>query len=55
MISGRFGGQRLVAFKADHIRPTTDQTKESIFNRLSQEIEDARVLDLYAGTGSLGI
>lgn len=55
VISGKYGGQRLVSFKADHIRPTTDQTKESIFNRLVQAFGESRVLDLYSGTGSLGI
>ncbi len=34
IISGRFRGRHLVSFKADHIRPTTDRVKESIFNKL---------------------
>ena len=55
VISGHFKGQRLVSFKGDHLRPTTDFVKESIFNRLALEISDSRVLDLFSGTGSLSI
>jgi hypothetical protein len=54
IISGKWRGRRLVSFKADHIRPTTDRVKESLFNKLQAEWEDARVLDLYAGTGNIG-
>ena len=53
VISGRFRGRHLVSFKADHIRPTTDRVKESIFNKLQGYLEGARVLDLYSGTGNL--
>lgn len=53
IIAGRFRGRRLVHFKADHIRPTTDRVKESVFNKLQGAIDGARVLDLYAGTGNL--
>ncbi len=55
VISGKFKGRQLVSFKADHIRPTTDRVKESLFNILMQDIDGARVLDLFAGTGSLSI
>ena len=53
IISGKFGGRKLTPFKADHIRPTTDRVKEVIFNKLMGEMEGARVLDLFSGTGSL--
>ena len=53
VIAGRFRGRRLVSFKADHIRPTTDRIKESIFNKLQGYIDGARVLDLFSGTGNL--
>lgn len=53
IIAGRFRGRPLVHFKADHIRPTTDRVKESIFNKLQGWIDGSRVLDLYAGTGNL--
>ncbi len=55
VISGKFKGRELVSFKADHIRPTTDRIKESIFNKLQANIEGARVLDLFSGTGNLAI
>jgi 16S rRNA (guanine966-N2)-methyltransferase len=55
VISGRFKGRNLVNFKAEHIRPTTDRVKETIFNILMGHFEGARVLDLFAGTGNLGI
>ncbi len=55
VISGKYKGQHLVDFKADHIRPTTDRVKESLFNIIQSEVENAVVLDLFSGTGSLGI
>ncbi len=55
VISGKFKGRQLVTFKADHIRPTTDRVKESIFNILQQDIPNAKVLDLFSGTGNLAI
>ena len=54
IISGKYKGN-LVSFSADHIRPTTDRVKESLFNILQGQIEGAKVLDLFSGTGSLGI
>ena len=54
IISGKYKGS-LVNFKADHIRPTTDRVKESLFNILMGEFEQTRVLDLFSGTGNLGI
>lgn len=55
IISGEFKGRKLVSFKGNHIRPTTDRTKESIFNKLQSYIGGSRVLDLFSGTGSLGL
>lgn len=55
VIAGKLGGRQLVSFSADHLRPTTDRIKGSIFNKLSGEIEGIRVLDLFSGTGSLSI
>lgn len=56
IVSGRFKGFQLTAPKSG-TRPTTDRAKEGIFSHLESygEIEGARVLDLYAGTGALGI
>ena len=55
IISGKFKGRVLASFKADHIRPTTDRVKESLFNKWMRSIGDAQVLDLFSGTGSLGL
>lgn len=55
IISGKYRGHQLVAFKADHIRPTTDRVKETLFNKLMFRLEDAKVADLFCGTGNLGI
>lgn len=54
MIAGEMGGRRLVA--PPGARPTTDRVKESLFAALGPErLRDARVLDLYAGSGALAI
>lgn len=55
IISGKYKGHQLVDFSAGHIRPTTDRVKETLFNILMTEIENAQVLDLFAGTGNLGL
>src|ERR1035437_6550380 len=55
VISGKFKGRQLVEFQAEHIRPTTDRVKETLFNKLMGRIEGARVLDLFSGTGNLAI
>ena len=55
IIAGKFKGRTLITMKDKSIRPTTDRVKESIFNLLQGVIEDAKVLDLFAGSGALGI
>ncbi len=55
VISGALKGKRLYPIRGLTIRPTTDYLRESIFNILAGWVEDAIVLDLFAGTGSLGI
>ena len=56
VITGRFKGMPLATPRAE-TRPTTDRTKEALFSRLESHglLQDARVLDLYGGTGALGI
>lgn len=54
VIAGSAGGIRLHVPKTD-VRPTMDRVKAAIFSSLGQEIIGARVLDLFAGTGALGI
>lgn len=55
IIAGKYRGHNLVSFKADHIRPTTDRVKETLFNKIQFDIPGARVVDLFCGTGNLGI
>ena len=55
VISGLMRGKRLNEPANYDIRPTTDKVKESIFNIIQFDIEGRRVLDLFAGTGQLGI
>ncbi len=52
IVAGRFGGRRLSS--APGTRPTGERVREAIFSRLGPEVEGARVLDLYAGSGALG-
>lgn len=55
VITGSARGRRLNELKGMETRPTTDKVKESIFNCIQFDVENARVLDLFAGTGQLGI
>ena len=52
---GKLKGRRLSALKGMNIRPTSDMVKEAIFNLLGQDLTGMTVLDLFAGTGALGI
>jgi 16S rRNA (guanine966-N2)-methyltransferase len=54
VIAGSAGGRRLVAPKGG-ARPTTDRLKEALFSSRGSRVHDATVLDLYAGSGALGI
>ena len=55
VITGTARGRKLGQLQGMDTRPTTDQVKESIFNIIQFDIEGRRVLDLFAGTGQLGI
>ena len=55
VITGTARGRKLLEPAGMDIRPTTDQVKEAIFNILQGDVEGRRVLDLFAGTGQLGI
>ena len=55
IISGKFKGRNLVSFKATHIRPTMDRVKETLFNKWIHDVDGAKFLDLFSGTGNLGI
>ncbi len=55
VITGTARGRKLHALEGDEVRPTTDMVKEAIFSSIQFEIEGAVVLDLFAGSGQLGI
>ncbi|MEZ4446742.1 MAG: 16S rRNA (guanine(966)-N(2))-methyltransferase RsmD [Polyangiaceae bacterium] len=54
VIAGAFRGRRLVAPRGDDTRPTSDRVKEAVFSILG-DLRGAKVADLYAGSGALGI
>ena len=53
--SGIYKGRRLLENKYEHIRPTTDKVKQSLFVKLQFFVPEKRVLDLFCGTGAMGI
>jgi 16S rRNA (guanine966-N2)-methyltransferase len=59
IVGGKFRGRALATPGSNAIRPTTDRTRESLFNILvhnyPEKFESTRVLDLFAGTGALGL
>jgi len=55
IIAGTARGCRLKTLKGERTRPTADRIKESLFSILAHHIQAARVLDLFAGTGALGL
>jgi 16S rRNA (guanine(966)-N(2))-methyltransferase RsmD len=55
VIAGELKGQQLMAPKGWKVRPTSERVREAIFSTLAARIEGATVLDLYCGTGALGI
>ena len=55
IIGGRWRGTRLPVADAPGLRPTSDRARETLFNWLQPELPGARVLDLFAGSGALGL
>jgi len=55
VISGKYKGKKLNGFDIDGTRPTMDRVKESLFASIQNYVKDSNVLDLFAGSGSLGI
>lgn len=57
IIAGRVGGRTIATPKGASTRPTTDRVREAIFSRLQAltDLDGARILDLYAGSGALGL
>ncbi len=55
IISGACRGRKLVQIQGKDIRPTSDRVREALFNILGPDIRRKRVLDMFAGTGALGL
>ena len=55
IITGEYKGRRLEMPRDNNIRPTTEKVKEAIFSMLMHDIPDAVCVDLFAGTGNLGL
>lgn len=55
IVAGEFRGRRLVAPPGTATRPTSDRVREALFSVLGPAVRDARVLDLFAGSGALGL
>lgn len=55
VIAGRWRGSKLAVGDAPGLRPTSDRVRETLFNWLMPVLHDARVLDLFAGSGALGL
>ncbi|MBN7821927.1 16S rRNA (guanine(966)-N(2))-methyltransferase RsmD [Bowmanella yangjiangensis] len=55
IIGGRWRGRKLPVMDLDGLRPTTDRTKETLFNWLAAYVADSHCLDAFAGTGGLGL
>ena len=55
VVSGKYRGKVLASPKSEHIRPTGDKVKQALFTKLQFFVPDAVVLDLFCGSGALGI
>jgi 16S rRNA (guanine966-N2)-methyltransferase len=55
VVAGAYGGRRLAAPDGNATRPTSDRVREALFSVLGTSVQGARVLDLFAGSGALGI
>jgi 16S rRNA (guanine966-N2)-methyltransferase len=55
IVGGAWGGRRLQTPPGDATRPTSDRVREALFSILGERVAGARVLDLFAGSGALGL
>lgn len=55
IIGGKYRSLTLAEFRGENIRPTADRVKESLFNIISARVQGAKALDLFCGSGNLGI
>ena len=55
IIAGKYKGRPLLAPESERVKPTLDRVKEAIFDKLQFDIPSSKVLDLFAGSGALGL
>lgn len=55
IIAGKYGSRLLKSLKGDALRPTSDRLRETLFNILGADVSGLRFLDVFAGTGAVGI
>jgi 16S rRNA (guanine(966)-N(2))-methyltransferase RsmD len=55
IISGTARGTKLYTLEGDNTRPTLDRVKEALFSKINIELQDAIILDLFSGSGALGL
>lgn len=55
IIAGKYGGRKIDAPRGRNTHPMGERIRNAVFNKIQSELVDAEVLDIYAGTGSLGI
>ena len=55
IIGGKYRGRVLSSFEGEAVRPTSDRAREALFNILAMQTRGARVLDLFCGSGALGL
>ena len=55
IISGKLKGRKIDGFDLDGTRPTMERVKESLFAMIQNDLNESNVLDLFAGSGNLGI
>lgn len=55
IVAGKYKNRNIIAPTGDHTRPSSDRTRESIFNILAPYLYDANVLDIFSGSGALAI
>ena len=55
IVAGKYRGRTLTEFSGDDIRPTADRVRESLFNIIQNKTPDSVFLDLYSGTGAMGL
>lgn len=55
IIAGTYRGRRLKTLKGGHLRPTSDQLRETLFDVLGPSVQGSKFLDAYAGSGAVGL